>query len=162
MKRERANRAWTKRSGWKTTGAAALVLLACSLLLAQNLNLSPDERHNREIASRELKDILQYGHLEVADEIVADGYIQHDPTLPSGLRLFKESHARPDRKPEEIKPEWKRPPTLIVASGPFVLFMTDRKAPDPADPGKEYTWDHFDVFRVERGKIQEHWDETEK
>jgi predicted SnoaL-like aldol condensation-catalyzing enzyme len=162
MKWQWANRSRVKRSRCKTTGAAALVLLASSLLLAQNLNLSPEEKHNREIASRLLRDILQYGHLEVADEIVGNGYIQHDPKLPSGLPLFKESHARPDRVPEEIKPEWKRPPTLIIASGPFVLFMTDRKSPDPAEPGKEYTWDHFDLFRVEHGKIQEHWDETEK
>ena len=40
--------------------------------------------------------------------------------------------------------------------------MWDRKAKDPADPSKEYTWDHFDMVRVEGGKIQEHWDEAKK
>jgi predicted SnoaL-like aldol condensation-catalyzing enzyme len=53
-------------------------------------------------------------------------------------------------------------PTLTIASGPYVFFMWDRKAKDPTDPAKEYTWDHFDLVRVDNGKIQKHWDEAKK
>jgi hypothetical protein len=40
------------------------------------------------------------------------------------------------------------------------VMMWDRKAKDPADPGKEYVWNHYDVVRTENGLIKEHWDEA--
>ena len=40
------------------------------------------------------------------------------------------------------------------------LMMWDRMAKDPDDPSKMYTWNHYDVVRVENGKIKEHWDEA--
>jgi predicted SnoaL-like aldol condensation-catalyzing enzyme len=144
-------------------GAVALVALGCSVLFAQNLKMSAQEQKNKAVADKEMKDMLQYGHLEVADEVMADAYIQHNPNVPSGREGFKKFFGgNPNRKVEDIKPEWKNPPTLVITSGPFVLYMTDRKAADPNDPSKQYTWDHFDVLRVENGKIQEHWDEAEK
>jgi predicted SnoaL-like aldol condensation-catalyzing enzyme len=39
-------------------------------------------------------------------------------------------------------------------------MMWERKSKDPADPGKEYVWSHFDVVRIENGLIKEHWDEA--
>jgi predicted SnoaL-like aldol condensation-catalyzing enzyme len=140
-----------------------VVVVGCMTLFAQSLKYSAQEKKNLEIATRELKDMLQYGHLEVADEVMADSYIQHNPNVPGGREGFKKFFgAQPNRQPEAIKEAWKNPPTLTIASGPYVFFMWDRKAKDPADPAKEYTWDHFDMVRVENGKIQEHWDEARK
>jgi predicted SnoaL-like aldol condensation-catalyzing enzyme len=140
------------------------VAAGCALLFAQpSLKLSAQEQKNLAIATRELQDMLQYNHLEIANETMADSYIQHNPNVPNGREGFvKFFGALPNRTPETIKPEWKNPPTLTIASGPYVFFMWDRKAPDPADASKEYTWDHFDMVRVENGKIQEHWDEAKK
>jgi predicted SnoaL-like aldol condensation-catalyzing enzyme len=150
-------------SRMKLVGAAAILAAGCVTLFAQNLKYSAQEKKNLAIATRELKDMLQYGHLEVADEVMADSYIQHNPNVPGGREGFKKFFgAQPNRQPEAIKEEWKNPPTLTIASGPYVFFMWDRKAKDPADPSKEYTWDHFDMVRVENGKIQEHWDEAKK
>jgi predicted SnoaL-like aldol condensation-catalyzing enzyme len=144
-------------------GSAVLIAAAGSILLAQPaLKYSALEQKNIAIATRELKDMLQYNHLEVADEVMADSYIQHNPNVPGGREGFKKFFAPRATNPETIKPEWKNPPTLTIASGPYVFFMWDRKAKDPADPTKEYTWDHFDMVRVENGKIQEHWDEARK
>jgi predicted SnoaL-like aldol condensation-catalyzing enzyme len=141
-----------------------IVLVAgCALFAQPSLKLSPQEQKNLAIATRELKDMLQYGHLEIADEVMADSYIQHNPNVPNGREgAVKYFSSRGNRTPEPIKPEWKNPPTLTITSGPYVFFMWDRKAADPADPSKEYTWDHFDLVRVENGKIQEHWDEAKK
>jgi len=82
---------------------------------------------------------------------MADSYIQHNPNVPGGREGFKKFFgALPNRKPEPIKEEWKNPPTLTLVSGPYVFYMWDRKEKDPADPTKEYTWDHFDMVRVEK------------
>ena len=81
--------------------------------------------------------------------------------VPQGREGFKQFMARvPGRKPEDIKPEWKSAPVLTLANGPYVLMMWDRKAKDPADQSKEYTWNHFDVLRIEGGMVKEHWDEA--
>ncbi|MEQ1948771.1 MAG: nuclear transport factor 2 family protein [Bryobacteraceae bacterium] len=123
--------------------------------------VSADEKKNIALMTEEMKDMLQYGHLELADKTMDPGYIQHNPNVPQGREGFKQFMSRvPGRVPEPVKPEWKAPPVLTLANGPFVFMMWDRKAKDPSDPGKEYTWNHFDVVRVEKGLIKEHWDEA--
>jgi predicted SnoaL-like aldol condensation-catalyzing enzyme len=123
--------------------------------------LSADERRNLELATIEMKDMLQYGHLELADTVMDAGYIQHNPNVPQGRDGFKQFMSRvPGRTPREIKAEWVSAPSLTLVSGPYVLMMWDRKEKDPNDPAREYTWNHFDVIRVENGLIKEHWDEA--
>jgi predicted SnoaL-like aldol condensation-catalyzing enzyme len=126
--------------------------------------LSKEEEHNLALGTEELKDMLQYGHLELADKTMDPGYIQHNPNVPQGRDGFKQFMSRiPGRRPEDakpIKPEWLNPPVLTLVSGPYVLFMWDRAAKDPDDPSREYKWNHFDVVRVENGLIKEHWDEA--
>lgn len=126
--------------------------------------LSKEEQHSLALGTEELKDMLQYGHLELADKTMDPGYIQHNPNVPQGRDGFKAFMSRiPGRRPEDakpIKPEWPNPPALTLVDGPYVLFMWDRTAKDPDDPSREYKWNHFDVVRVENGFIKEHWDEA--
>jgi predicted SnoaL-like aldol condensation-catalyzing enzyme len=123
--------------------------------------LSVEEKKTLAMATEELKDMLQYGHLELADKTMDPGYIQHNPRVPQGRDGFKQFMSRvPGRTPEEIKPEWKNPPVLTLINGPYSFMMWDRKSKDPADPSKEYVWNHFDVVRIENGLIKEHWDEA--
>ena len=123
--------------------------------------LSADERHNLELATIELKDMLQYGHLELSAKVMDPGYIQHNPNVPQGRDGFMQYMSRtPGRTPKEIKAEWVSEPSLTLVSGPYVVMMWDRTEKDPNDPSKEYVWNHFDVMRVENGLIKEHWDEA--
>jgi predicted SnoaL-like aldol condensation-catalyzing enzyme len=123
--------------------------------------LSAEERRNVELATIEMKDMLQYGHVELADQVMDPGYIQHNPNVPQGRDGFKQFMSRvPGRTPREIKPEWVSAPSLTLASGPYVLMMWDRKDKDPNDASREYVWNHFDVVRIENGLIKEHWDEA--
>jgi predicted SnoaL-like aldol condensation-catalyzing enzyme len=123
--------------------------------------LSKEEEQTRAMATEELKDMLQYGHLELADKTMDPGYIQHNPNVPQGRDGFKAfMSARPGRKPEEIKPEWPNPPVLTLIDGPYSVMMWDRTSKDPDDPSKEYKWNHYDIVRMENGHIKEHWDEA--
>ncbi len=113
------------------------------------------------MATEELKDMLQYGHLELADKTMDPGYIQHNPQVPQGRDGFKDFMSkRPGRQPEEIKAEWKNAPSLTLVDGPYSVMMWDRMAKDPDDPSKMYMWNHYDVVRMENGHIKEHWDEA--
>jgi predicted SnoaL-like aldol condensation-catalyzing enzyme len=123
--------------------------------------LSAEEKKTVAMATEELKDMLQYGHLELADKTMDPGYIQHNPNVPQGRDGFKQFMSRvPGRTPENIKPEWKNAPVLTLANGPYSFMMWDRKEKDPADPSKEYVWNHYDVVRMDKGLIMEHWDEA--
>jgi predicted SnoaL-like aldol condensation-catalyzing enzyme len=123
--------------------------------------LSADERRNLELATLEMKDMLQYGHLELADTVMDPGYLQHNPNVPQGRDGFKKfMSANPNRTAREIKPEWLNAPSLTLVSGPYVLMMWERRDKDPNDPARDYVWHHFDLVRVENGLIKEHWDEA--
>ena len=127
-------------------------------------HLSKQEKETLKLGTEELKDILQYGHLELADQSMDPGYIQHNPNVPQGREGFKQFMSRiPGRGPNDakpIKPEWPNPPALTLVDGPYSIMMWDRKSKDPDDSGRMYTWNHFDVVRMENGKIKEHWDEA--
>jgi len=126
--------------------------------------LSKEEQKTLELGREELKDMLQYGHLELADKTMDPGYIQHNPNVPQGRDGFKQFMSRiPGRRPEDakpIRPAWINPPVLTLVNGTYCLFMWDRTAKDPDDATREYKWNHFDVVRVENGLIKEHWDEA--
>ena len=123
--------------------------------------LSAQEKKNQDIADGEMRDILQYGHLELADKYMAPGYIQHNPNVPGGREGFKTFFAR-FAKPTELKPEWKRPPVLVLTSGNIVFYLVENQGKDPADPSKTYKYSWFDMLRVDDGMIQEHWDTAKK
>ena len=141
--------------------AAAILAPAYRLLEAQDLKLTPEEQKNQQIAFVEFHDMLQYGNLELAEQYMAPGYIQHNPNVPQGRDGFVQYMSRL-RKPEPIQPEWKTKPSLVITSGDLVLLMFDRMAPDPADPTQEYKYNGFDMVRVDNGQIQEHWDAAKK
>jgi len=123
--------------------------------------LSAQERKNLEIATVEFKDILQYGHVELAEKAMAAGYIQHNPNVPTGRAAFVDFFSR-IRKPEPIKAEWKDKPALTIVSGSYVFMMFKRTLMDPDDPSKPYPAYWFDMVRVDNGLVQEHWDAAVK
>jgi predicted SnoaL-like aldol condensation-catalyzing enzyme len=120
-----------------------------------------EEKKNEDIANIEFKDILQYGHVELAEKVMAPGYIQHNPNVPGGRDGFVQFFSRV-AKPEPIKAEWKNEPEVIITSGNLVFYMMKRFSADPADPSKVYKWNWFDMVRVDNGMIQEHWDMATK
>ena len=46
------------------------------------------EQNNVEMATVEFEDILQYGHMELAEKVMAPIYIQHNPNVPTGRAAF--------------------------------------------------------------------------
>ncbi len=123
--------------------------------------LSKEEEKTLAMATEELKDMLQYGHLELADKTMAPGYIQHNPNVPQGRDGFKRFMSGvPGRTPRDITPEWVNAPVLTLINGPYSFMMWERTAKDPDDPNREYKWNHFDVVRTENNLIREHWDEA--
>ena len=92
---------------------------------------------------------------------MVEGYIQHNPNVPTGRTAFIDFFSK-NVSPGAIQPRVKAPLVAILADGDLVVLAFAREAPDPNDPAKKYTTTWFDMFRLEGGKIAEHWDPATK
>jgi predicted SnoaL-like aldol condensation-catalyzing enzyme len=126
---------------------------------------NPKLAKNKKIVYDMWRSVLEGGHLELADKYLADSYIQHNPTVPTGKKGFVDFFSQ-FAKPQPIADTIKGPLVAIVAEGDYVTLSFVRELPDPNDPTKKYTTTCFDMFRIEtdasgRAKIAEHWDTAE-
>ncbi|MGU7774183.1 nuclear transport factor 2 family protein [Burkholderia sp. MR1-5-21] len=81
----------------------------------------------------------------VLDRLFSDDYRQHNPLIPNGPSAIKALLAN-------LKPDFRYEPGLIVAEGDYVMVH-----------GRYTGWGPkpmvaVDIFRVDNGKIAEHWD----
>jgi predicted SnoaL-like aldol condensation-catalyzing enzyme len=128
---------------------------------AVKFDFTDQEKKNIEIANVEMRDILQFGHLDLAEKVMAPGYIQHNPNVPTGRAAFVDFFSRFAR-PQPLTGEWRNKPTLIIANGPYVFYMIKQMHKDPDRPNSVYPAFWFDMVRVDDGMIQEHWDSAQK
>ncbi|HEV8691682.1 MAG TPA: nuclear transport factor 2 family protein [Ideonella sp.] len=124
---------------------------------------SPDARlaQNKRLVYDFWREVFEAGHLELAEKYMAEGYVQHNPNVPTGRAAFVEFFGR-FKKPGAIQAQVAAPLVSITAEGNLVVLGFVRELPDPKEPGRKYTTTWFDMFRIEGGKIAEHWDAAEK
>jgi predicted SnoaL-like aldol condensation-catalyzing enzyme len=103
------------------------------------------------------REVFEAGQIERADDFLTESYIQHNPNVPTGRAAFKAFVAK-FTKPGAVEARVKAPLVAIVADGDYVVltFAQGSASPD----GYASTW--FDMFRIDHGKIAEHWDPTPK
>jgi len=103
------------------------------------------------------REVFEGAHMELADKYMAESYIQHNPNVPTGRAAFVEFFTRV-RNPVPIEARIKAPLVAVVAEGDYVILSFAREYADPKDATKKYSTTWFDMFRLENGKIAEHWD----
>ena len=99
--------------------------------------------------------VLNAGHLERADEFVAEDYAQHSPFQRSGRQALKDVFAVIPRR-DEIPALMRPAPVTILAENDFVVFAAVEELPEPDGSGS-YTTTHFNLFRVANGQLSAHW-----
>ena len=99
--------------------------------------------------------------MELAEKYMAESYVQHNPNVPTGRAAFVDFFSR-FAKPKPIEARIKAPLVAITAEGDLVILSFAREAADPKDATKKYTTTWFDMFRIEKGKLAEHWDAAPK
>ncbi len=124
---------------------------------------SPDARlaSNKRFVYDFWREVFEAGHMELAPKYMAEGYIQHNPNVPTGRAAFVDFFSK-NIPPQPIEPRVKAPLVAILADGDLVVLVFRRELDDPKDPAKKYTTTWFDMFRIENGKIAEHWDPAVK
>jgi len=103
--------------------------------------------------------VLRGRHLDEAEKYMRDDYIQHNPNADTGIKGFKEYFPK-QGGPLPI-PDTVVGLVAIQAEGDYVTLSLVREYDDPATGGK-YTSTWFDMFRIQNGKIAEHWDNATK
>ena len=107
------------------------------------------------------REVFEGAHMEYAEKYLAESYIQHNPNVPTGRAAFVEFFTKV-KKPAPIEPRIKAPLVAIVAEGDLVVLSFAREGTDPKDATRKFSTTWFDMFRLENGKIAEHWDPAQK
>lgn len=116
---------------------------------------------NKKLVFDFWREVVDAGQVQLIEKYVADNYIQHNPNIASGRTALVEQIAK-NVKQQPVKPQIKAPVVSIVAEGNLVVVSLASEMVDPKDPEKRYTTTWFDMFRIENGKIAEHWDSALK
>lgn len=106
---------------------------------------------NKTLVRNMIENVLMEGGdpQKVDQYISTETYIQHNSQVADGLANFKELLVAPDR------PLWYHEVVLVVGKGNFVSTLCKAR-------WNETEYAQVDIFRVENGKIVEHWDNAEK
>lgn len=154
-------------------GALAAALFA-PLLSSAQVPVAANPRHEQMLASTDPKlaankklvydfwrEVFEGGRMDSAEKYMAESYIQHNPNVATGRAAFVEFFSS-RVKPRELADKVRSPLVAILAEGDLVVLAFAREGVDPKDAAKKYTTTWFDMFRIENGKIAEHWDPAQK
>jgi len=138
--------------------AAILAILAVTLAFGQDLRADK----NKAIVRRVFTDILSQGKFEVAAEIYAKDFVNHETTKDLGL---DESEAV-DRGWRAAFPDLELTLEREIAEGDFVTVLWTGRGTNTGSgngldaTGKKAEGRGISIFRVVNGRIKEEWTET--
>ena len=139
----------SRSSGWRILIlGAALTLTGCATAGAQQ---------ERDVAAKNKEMVISFYNMifqehkvrEALERYVGDRYIQHNPLAPNGtealINFFEPYFAKNPQARSEIK--------RAAAEGDLVFLHVHARS-GPTERGLAVV----DIFRVENGKVVEHWD----
>jgi predicted SnoaL-like aldol condensation-catalyzing enzyme len=92
--------------------------------------------------------------VDAAPRFLRPDYIQHNPNVPTGLNGFMDTFRA--RFAQPLPADYKRELLNIVAEDDLVVIYVRQRWTSRDD--KHHQALGFDMFRVQDGKIAEHWD----
>ena len=128
------------------SAAVAALLLATGPGLA---GAGEKEEANKKAVVEFYDRALNQKDFEAASRYFGDRYVQHNPNAPDGIEGFKAFLALLREKFSQSHGEIKR----VLADGDFVILHV-HAVRTPGERGSAIV----DIFRLENGKIVEHWD----
>lgn len=107
---------------------------------------------NRALVRSFAETVLVAGDLDrLGDFVDANAYVEHNPRLADGIETLRSALAQTTDGRRHI---WYQRVHRVLAEGNFVLCVSEGQL-----GGVHCAF--YDLFRVENGKIAEHWDTTE-
>ena len=136
-----------------------VVPLASQKTLLQSSD--PKLAANKKLVYDCWRELLEASRIELASIYLAENYMQHNPNVPTGRKGFVDFFSK-FAKPQPIVDTIKATVVAIVAEGDLVVISFSARLPEPTDSTKTYTTTWSDMFRIENGKLAEHWDGAKK
>lgn len=102
---------------------------------------------NKKLVADLYQELFGDKNIEAIDKYIAEGYIQHNPILPDGREALKQGATQWFKGAPKEKIDIRH----LSADGDLVYIHTRSTA-----GGKVSSV--IDIFRIENGKIAEHWD----
>lgn len=123
--------------------------------MAQDLS-----QQNKQLLANFANEVFVQKDLTHLQRYLREDYIQHNPLVPQGLSGFQQFFA------DWFKavPDWNYRLEKIVAEGDTVWAYGVYSGTQQGDwlgipaTGKQYSMHAVDIFRIENGKLAEHWD----
>jgi len=115
---------------------------------------------NKKLVEMLCMTVFQKHDFSRLDEIMRDDYIQHNEDTPQGKAGFKQFFEQMFK----AMPDFNYTTKKIVAEGDIVMMYSTTTATHLGEwlgnppTGNKLNFDVVDVFRIENGKIAEHWD----
>jgi predicted SnoaL-like aldol condensation-catalyzing enzyme len=113
---------------------------------------SSELENNKQLVRNFVQDVLTRHDIAVADKYFVQKPIKHDEQI-LGTEGFKEAR----RRFFQEFPDSRTTIDHIVAEGDQVFVMLTTTATNK-QTGKKFTIKSADLYRIEDGKIAEHWD----
>jgi len=120
----------------------------------------PKLHANKQVVLHIVRDLLEAGHWKDAPKYLSERYIQHNPMVASGLKPVMDFFSKMPERPIPKPTEWRMKVVSVVAEDDLVVVATVRTLPRPDGKGT-YTTTWFDMWRIQDGKGDEHWDGAE-
>ena len=128
------------------------LLVVAGLATGAPAHAGPDE--NKLLVGSFYKDVFAARNADAAAKYLRPDYIQHNPHVATGLAGFQSYFSKAWKGPAPAN--WGVEMLHLVAEKDMVVAHV--RWLGPGDDGKPSARTAFDLYRVEDGKLAEHWD----
>lgn len=137
-------------------GKVSILIVATALsILAQPASANEHLTARNKAVVRDFYTTVLIGRdVDAAPRFLRADYIQHNPQVPAGLKGFMDTFR--GRFSQKLPPDYKRELLNVVGENDMVVIYV-RQTWTGRD-GEHHQALGFDMFRVQDGKIAEHWD----
>ena len=136
--------------------AAALVIVGASPAGAA----SGSPKENKALVQGMMEEVFNRHDLSAPERVMAEGYIQHNPAVPQGRNGFRAYM----QATFASVPDWHYQLRKISADGDLVWTYGTYGGTQQGDwgripaTGRSFAMEAADIWRIEDGRIVEHWD----
>jgi predicted SnoaL-like aldol condensation-catalyzing enzyme len=137
----------------KRIAAASLMAVTCCGVATSAFSDELTKR-NKALVRDFYTTVLVERNIDAAPRFLRADYIQHNPNVPTGLTGFMDTFRA--RFTQAVPPDYKRELLNVIGEDDMVVVYVRQEW--TGRDGKRRQALGFDMFRVQAGKIAEHWD----
>ncbi len=109
---------------------------------------------NKRLVRRLFEEVIGKRRFDLAHELLRPDYIQHNPSAGQGIEGFLAYFRGLERTQRRLRATSTTKIVLLLAEGDHVLAHTEARI----DGWVSLRFTAMDLFRVEDGRLAEHWD----